>query len=679
MPRSTADLAKLAGAAALGIIAVKYVWSQMMEEAPKPKVGIGAAEQKANAKVVEGGADDEEGVWIYFGSQSGTAQGFSDELAEEAKAHGLTANIVDMEDFDEDQFQRHKCVIVVVATYGEGDPTDNSIEFFKWIQDKGMGDDTLADMSFTVMGLGNRQYVNFNSCGKVADQEMERLGAKRVYGRGEGDDDQNIEEDFEQWKGNGLWPALQDVFGVAAALEAESPALECAADVLAKLQLKAVVGDQKDLPMDPMVHVGGADIFGKWYYGASLAPISDERELLQQPDPAAGKTTKHLNFNVKSFPALEWKTAHNLEILAPSADEDVAWFAERLGVTEELDKNVTFVRTEGVDKTVKRPFPAPCTVRSALTLFCDLVAAPGKMPAKRFAALATDEQDREAFQRMIEDRESFSWLTGDGKRLTLREFFELFMPSAEIDFSTFVQLCPRQKNRPYTIASSSRVDPQTIGVCVSVIQEDLCSLPDLLEDLGKRGHALPRAAEVLARNGESKRLFKGLCSNALCNRAAKGDKLWIQTRPSAFNLPRRSSTPIIMIGAGTGMAPFRAFVQEFKAEGGVRPKTMLFFGCRRRDEDFLYEDELNEALEGKYLTELITAFSREQKEKVYVQDRLRERGAEVAKLLKEGAYLFVCGSTAMGQSVREELAAALGSQDHVDRLQREGHIVEELW
>ena len=107
---------------------------------------------------------------------------------------------------------------------------------------------------------------------------------------------------------------------------------------------------------------------------------------------------------------------------------------------------------------------------------------------------------------------------------------------------------------------------------------------------------------------------------------------------------------------------------------------MFFFGCRRSDEDFLYKEELNEAVKGKYLSELITAFSREQAHKVYVQDRLRERGEEIGKLLlDEGAYLYICGSHNMGKSVNEVLANALGSKDQLDRLQKDGHIVEELW
>merc|ERR1719444_600797 len=101
--------------------------------------------------------------------------------------HDLKATVVDLEDFDPEQFATHKTVVLVVATYGEGDPTDNAVEFFKWIQDESHAEDLLQDMQFTVMGLGNRQYVYFNSCAKQADAHMEKLGATRLYELGIGD------------------------------------------------------------------------------------------------------------------------------------------------------------------------------------------------------------------------------------------------------------------------------------------------------------------------------------------------------------------------------------------------------------------------------------------------------------------------------------------------------------
>jgi len=573
----------------------------------------------------------------------------------------------------------------VFATYGEGDPTDNAVEFFKWLPT--IENNTLPGIKYTVMGLGNRQYVNFNSCGRVADKELERMGAVRVYDRGEGDDDQNIEEDFEQWRCGGLWPALRSAMGAGRETEAagEQSVLEAPEVVLAKLPLRAeLLATGQAPPTDSLVQVGGSDILGKWYFNAFQCPVVKCEELRQVADPAVGKTTKHIDIDVSSAPGVEWRTADNLEILPQNPEDLVFWFARRLEVQDQLEDRVEFVRSPGVNKAVKKPFPSPCTLQTALTFYCDLAAAPSRAAAKKLASLAEDPADRAALERLLQDSGSYTWLIGEGGRLTLCEFCELFLPSAKMDVGTFLQLCPRQKSRPYTIASSSRENAQKIGVCVSMVQESLPSIADLLEGLGLRGHNPPRAAEYLERLGEQakrSRTFLGSCSTMLCTRVSCGEKLWITARASSFRLPRRTSPPIVMIGAGTGIAPFRGFVREFVCEKGVRAKTKLIFGCTKQNEDFLYREELQEALDSDpaALKELVTAFSREQAEKVYVQHRLRERSKEIAELVAEGAYVYVCGSTAMGRALREAMVAALGDSDYVSRLQTEGRYIEELW
>jgi len=636
------------------------------------------------AKKQEKAAGAEDSIAIYFGSQSGTAEGFAHEIEQEAAEKGLGTAVIDLEDFDPEEFAKHKVVILVVATYGEGDPTDNAVEFFKWLKDEAE-EELMQGSKFCVMGLGNRQYVNFNSCGKMADEHLERIGGERIYELGVGDDDQNIEEDFEQWKENGLWPALLKACGKEGADASQEHQQQTAESVVASLQLRAEVQeDAKKLPVDPLVQVGGADILGKWYFQSHLAAVVSERELRQVADATAGKTTKHLDIDVKSIPAIDWRTADNLEVLPRNPTETVDWFAERLGVAGDLEHSIGFVRAKGVERPVKKPFPTPCTVRDALTLYCDLCQAPGRQFLKKLAAFVSSEEERKVVADLAEDRHTYQWLTGEGVRLTFRELLELFCPSLQIDISAFLQLCPRQKSRPYTIASSSREDKTKIGVCVSVVVETFAPLSQVVTELAGKGYRPVAAEACLQRLGEAAsapRSFRGVCSSMLCCDVAVGDRLWVVSRPSTFRLPRRTTIPIVMVGAGTGVAPFRAFAREFRAEQGIRKKTTLFFGCTKSDQDFLYKDEFQEALdsEPKALGELVTAFSREQAEKVYVQHRLRERAADVAALVKEGGYVYVCGALAMGAAIREELASALGSADHVTRLVTEGLFVEELW
>lgn len=679
-------LAGTTAAAALGW----FIWTQMQKQSPSkaPTGGFKPVVTKAQAAAEEGLALDQ-GVWIYFASQSGTAQAFSEELEEECTKNDIKAKVMDLEEFSPEDFAQHKCVVLVLATYGEGDPTDNSVEFFKWLQDQSLGVDTLEGVNFTVMGLGNRQYVHFNAMAKIADSHMERLGAKRVYDRGEGDDDQNIEEDWEQWKDN-VWSSLREALGMSDRPEgmtrrmSDAGGLESADDVISKLQLEAKFIEGEALPYDPLVQNGGTDVLGKWIFNASSVPVVQCDELRQKPDVAKGLTTKHLEVDISSYPAMEWKTADNLEVLPTSADEDVAWFASRLGVQDKLESRLAFVRAPGVDKATRKPFPTPCTLREALKLYCDLASVPQRNAARKFAALATDAEDRAALDKLLGDREAFQLLSASTTRISMRHFFELYLRSAEINFNIFLQLCPRIKNRPYTIPSSFRENPKQIGICVSMVTEELSPLKSVVEQLEARGHPAPRAAEFLSGVGDAQsksRPFLGACSTMLCTNVSVGDRLLVATHHSGFRLPKKASAPIIMIGAGTGMAPFRAFVREFKAEGGIRPTTVLFFGCWRSDQDFIYKDELNEALtsDPPALKELVTAFSREQSEKVYVQHKLKERSEDLKKWIQDGGHVYICGSIAMGAAVRQVIAEALGGEDYLKRLQADGHFYEELW
>jgi sulfite reductase alpha subunit-like flavoprotein len=193
--------------------------------------------------------------------------------------------------------------------------------------------------------------------------------------------------------------------------------------------------------------------------------------------------------------------------------------------------------------------------------------------------------------------------------------------------------------------------------------------------------------------GAPDRIKEGVCSTQL------GD-LTLNTaavafvRPSAFRLPADPAAPIIMIGPGTGIAPFRAFTQQLLAEKarGDTPRTgevRLYFGCRRQAVDYLYRDELTNALDAGALSAVVTAFSREKGQpKVYVQHRLKEDGDHVHQLMASGAYVYICGATAMGRdvvAVLTELLSVKGGLDAaaaaaaVKRMAAEGRLVQELW
>ncbi|MFJ8135691.1 molybdopterin-dependent oxidoreductase [Streptomyces sp. NPDC096013] len=199
----------------------------------------------------------------------------------------------------------------------------------------------------------------------------------------------------------------------------------------------------------------------------------------------------------------------------------------------------------------------------------------------------------------------------------------------------------RLQPRLYSISSSPLVDPHTVSLTVSVVR---------YEGLDGR----PRG---------------GVCSPFLAD-AEEGTEVPVFVRRSPhFRPPADPATPMVMVGPGTGVAPFLGFLHERRALGHAAP-NWLFFGEQHRATDFLYEEELTGLLAEGALARLETAFSRDQRAKVYVQDRLREHGAEVWRWLGEGAHFYVCGDASrMAKDVDRalrDIAVAHGGMDETE-------------
>jgi sulfite reductase (NADPH) flavoprotein alpha-component len=181
----------------------------------------------------------------------------------------------------------------------------------------------------------------------------------------------------------------------------------------------------------------------------------------------------------------------------------------------------------------------------------------------------------------------------------------------------FVSALKKIQPRLYSISSSPKLHPERVHLTVNVVRY-----------------------ESFGRNRE------GVCSSFLAERAQNNAAIPIFIYPNKnFRVPSDGTKPMIMIGPGTGIAPFRAFLQERRASGGCG-KNWLFFGDQHEKTDFLYREELESMLHERLLTRLDTAFSRDQKEKLYVQHRMLENARELFAWLDSGAHLYVCGDAA---------------------------------
>lgn len=160
-------------------------------------------------------------IAIFYGSQTGTAEDYAIRLAKEAKSKfGLGSLVCDAEEYDYenlDQVPEDCCVFFVMATYGEGEPTDNAVQLVSSVRDDDFayssGSHSLDGLKYVVFGLGNRTYEHYNIVSRQVDEALTKAGAKRIGERGEGDDDKSMEEDYLAWK-DGMWEEFSKVMGV---------------------------------------------------------------------------------------------------------------------------------------------------------------------------------------------------------------------------------------------------------------------------------------------------------------------------------------------------------------------------------------------------------------------------------------------------------------------------------
>lgn len=185
-------------------------------------------------------------------------------------------------------------------------------------------------------------------------------------------------------------------------------------------------------------------------------------------------------------------------------------------------------------------------------------------------------------------------------------------PSAKFEPADFVGLLSKLQPRLYSVASSLKAHPEAVHFIIDVVTYE--------------SHGRKR---------------KGVCSTFLSDRSSDSPVPVFPSK-SKFHLPEDGDAPLLMVGPGTGVAPFRAFLQERQATG-ARGKTWLFFGAQRQQSDFYYREELEKFLADGVLTRLDTAFSRDQAHKIYVQDRMMGAAGDIWKWIEEGAYFYVCG------------------------------------
>jgi sulfite reductase (NADPH) flavoprotein alpha-component len=325
---------------------------------------------------------------------------------------------------------------------------------------------------------------------------------------------------------------------------------------------------------------------------------------------ASEKETRHHEISLAGS-GLHYEVGDSLGVFPSNDPELVEVILKSVRATGEE----AVVGNDGAPKTLREALIKDYIVTTPSKEFLAALVAKAGDSVAELAALTSDATRKKELDAFLWGREMIDFLEAH--------------PSLEWSAEELVKSLRKLQPRLYSIASSQKAVGEAVHLTIATVRYE--------------SHGRKR---------------KGVASTFLADRTSTGGDVPVFVHTAKhFRLPEDSATPVIMVGPGTGVAPFRAFLQERKALGGGG-KNWLFFGEQRRGSDFLYGEELAALQKEGVLTRLDLAFSRDQAEKVYVQHRMKETSAELYAWLEAGAHFFVCGDGArMAKDVDAELHA----------------------
>jgi cytochrome P450/NADPH-cytochrome P450 reductase len=562
---------------------------------------------------------------VLFGSNMGCSERLANKMADDGRARGFSPTVAALDDFV-DRLPHDGVVVVVTSSYN-GTPPDNAASFCRWLDALSSG--ALEGVRYALFGCGNREWAStFQAVPRHVDEGLAGHGAERIMPRGEGDQAGDFDGQFQAWYA-GLWPAIERALGVS---------------------VKTIGAGSEPLYSVEVLEETLSNPFVESFDARPLVVV-ENRELHA---PSSPRSARHIELALHED--MRYRAGDHLGVLPRNPGEMVRRVAARFGFDEHT--RIRLHQT-GSGRTIL-PLEQIVSLRRVLGDFLEL------------HDVATREQIRALAERTREggERRRLASLAAEDERYRAevlvpnRSLIDLLeeTPSCELPFASFLEMLSPLRPRYYSISSS----PQLSGAIASITV-------GLVKAPARSGHGT----------------YAGVCSSFLAGlpRGAIVHAFVEQTR-SAFRLPGSPLTPIVMVGPGTGLAPFRGFLQERTAarnRGESLGPAMLFFGCRNPDEDYIYRDEL-EAMAGQGIVDLHVAFSRLAGEPAaHVQDRIAERKDEVWSLIEKGAVVYVCGDGAlMAPEVRKSFERICGEHvsdgaAFVSEMEKDNRYLTDVW
>ena len=542
---------------------------------------------------------------VLYGSNLGTAEELAARVADLAEVNGFATKLAPLDDFV-GKLPEQGGVLIFCASYN-GAPPDNATRFVKWLGGA-LPKDAFAKVRYAVFGCGNSDWAaTYQSIPRVLDEQLAAHGARNVYVRGEGDARSDLDGQFESWFAK-LAPLATKEFGI------DSDFSRSADDEpLYKIEPVAPT------TINAAVALGGA---------APMKVLANTELQNESGDNASERSTRHIEVQLPS--GTSYRVGDHLSVVPRNDPALVDSVARRFGFLPA--DQIRLQVAEG--RRAQLPVGDTVSVGRLLSEFVELQQVATRKQIQIMSENTRCPVTKPKLLAYVGDDAAATGLYRSeilGKRKSVFDLMEEH-PACELPFHAYLEMLSLLAPRYYSISSSPASDPSRCSVTVAVV-----------------------AGAASSGRG----IYKGTCSNYLAGRRA-GETIHATVRETraGFRLPDDASVPIIMIGPGTGLAPFRGFLQERaarKAKGATLGPAMLFFGCRHPDQDYLYADELK-AFAADGITELHTAFSRADGPKTYVQNLVAAQQDRVWSLIENGAIIYVCGD---GGKMEPDVKAAL--------------------
>ncbi len=534
---------------------------------------------------------------IIYGSRTGNGEMLAKKMEEIAKEKGFKVNLQSAASYKTRDLQNEKNLVVIVSTHGDGVPPFAARELHEFIYSKRAP--KLENTTFAVLALGDSTYYHFCKAGVDFDNQLEKLGGKRLVQRAECDVD--FEEQADKW----IKDTLSAFSGPEITASKPTPQFTMIANAKPANKSVETVRYSKKNPFK--------------------APVLEKINL-----NGKGSDRKTIHIELSTDKALEYQPGDSAGVIPVNSVELINEVLQTSALSGD-----TLVETNG-----KR-----ISLREALYSEYELSKITKDVVGKYFIYCPNPKlkkliENPEKLQKYLHGRDVVDLLTDFPTKVNAEDLIKFLKP-----------LQPRY----YSISSSPLACPGELHLTVGVVE---------YENAG--------------------RAKKGTCSSFLSEVEVENEEvsIFIESNPG-FRLPENNQTPIIMVGAGTGIAPYRAFVQH-REELVNSGKSWLFFGNRNFETEFFYQTEWQDFIKNGTLTKMDVAFSRDGDDKKYVQHRLLENASEVYQWLEEGAHFYICGDMKyMAADVEKALVeivekeASLSKEEatkYVDNLQQEKRL-----